>query len=72
MSVLIKFYNIPESSNSVELGPYAGIVCDGDEVTAIHEDETEKAIAVFVDDSALWHVPGDYPAYYAYFEVYGK
>lgn len=73
MSVLVKFYNIP-GSTEVELGPFASVVCDGDEVTAVYEDETEQAIANFDEVAEAWHVYecSGCPLFYSYFEVYRK
>lgn len=72
MSVYIKFYNIPGSTNEAELGPFASVVCDGDQVAAVFEDEREETLASFSEDAGMWHVHGAYPAYYGYFEVYRK
>ena len=71
MSVFIKFYNIPDSPNSITLGPFVSIVCDGVEVTAVFEDETEKAIASIDEVADAWHVfeCRSCPLWYPYFEV---
>lgn len=74
MSVYIKFYNVADSTNSVELGPFASIVCDGIEVTAVFDNEEEQDIANYDEGAEMWHVfeCSGCPLFYQYFEVYRK
>lgn len=73
----IQFYNIKDSSNRAEYGPYVSIYGDGVIITGIHPGiekgmpGVEENIAAYDEDRESYRVyPKSYPPFfYGYFEI---
>jgi len=70
--IYIQFYNIKDSTNRVEYGPFKSIVCDGTNVIGVAVDESEEeTVAAWDQDREDYMVyRKSYPPFfYGYFEV---
>lgn len=75
--IYIQFYNIKDSSNRAEYGPFDSVVCDGERVTVIEPGEVaplEEIIAAWDQDRESYMVyRKTYPPFfYGYFEVLAR
>lgn len=74
MDIYIQFYNIKDSANRTEYGPFSSIVCNGEWVTGVNEKEQEIHLAHWDEDRKSYFVHNkSYPPFlYRYFEVVAK
>lgn len=76
----IQFYNIKDSTNRAEYGPYVSIYCDGVMITGIHPGMgeglpgIEEEIAAYDEDRGSYRVyQKSYPPFfYGYWEIVAR
>lgn len=76
-NLYIQFYNIKDSSNRAEYGPFDSVVCDGERVIVISPGEVadlEEIIAAYDQDreSFMVYRKSCPPFFYGYFEVIAR